>query len=102
MSDPAVPHVPRDVCSAVIAFNSMLRVCRVDPSLESRFRDVAEATLRELLDFYITPGGIVLHGSWGADHQPMFQGVLMFSNTYLADAVFMGLWPDRFDEIRGF
>jgi unsaturated chondroitin disaccharide hydrolase len=102
MSDPAVPHVPRDVCSAVIALNSMLRVCRVDPSLESRFRDVAEATLRELLDFYITPGGIVLHGSWGADHQPMFQGVLMFSNTYLADAVFMGLWPDRFDEIRGF
>ena len=80
----------------------MLRVCRVDPSLESRFRDVADATLRELLDFYITPGGIVLHGSWGADHQPMFQGVLMFSNTYLADAVFMGLWPDRFDEIRGF
>ena len=36
-----------------------------------------------------------------ADQQPM-QAVLMFSNTYLADAVFMGLWPDRFDEIRGF
>ncbi len=102
MSDPAVPQVPRDSCSAVIALNSMLRVCRVDPSLEDRFREVANATLRELLDFYITPGGIVLHGSWGADHQPMFQGVLMFSNTYLADAVFMGLWPDRFDEIRGF
>ncbi len=102
MSDPAVPHVPRDVCSAVLALNSMLRVCRVDPSLEDRFREVANATLRELLDFYITPGGIVLHGSWGADHLPMFQGVLMFSNTYLADAVFMGLWPDRFDELRGF
>lgn len=102
MSDPAVPQVPRDSCSAVIALNSMLRVCRVDPSLEDRFREVANATLRELLDFYVTPGGIVLHGSWGADHQPMFQGVLMFSNTYLADAVFMGLWPDRFDEIRGF
>ena len=102
MSDPAVPQVPRDSCSTVIALNSMLRVCRVDPSLDDRYREVANATLRELLDFYVTPGGIVLHGSWGADHQPMFQGVLMFSNTYLADAVFMGLWPDRFDEIRGF
>ena len=51
MSDPAVPHVPRDSCSAVIALNSMLRVCRVDPSLEDRFREVANATLRELLDF---------------------------------------------------
>ncbi len=102
MSDPAVPHVPRDSCSAVIALNSMLRVCRVDPSLEDRFREVANATMRELLEFYVTPGGIVLHGSWGADHVPLFQGVLMFSNTYLADAVFMGLWPDRFDEIRGF
>ena len=102
MSDPAVPHVPRDSCSAVIALNSMLRVCRVDPSLEDRFREVANATLRELLEFYITPGGIVLHGSWGADHLPLFQGVLMFSNTYLADAVFMGLWPERFGEVRGF
>lgn len=102
MSDPAVPHVPRDSCSAVIALNSMLRVCRVDPSLEDRFREVANATLRELLDFYVTPGGIVLHGSWGADHLPLFQGVLMFSNTYLADAVFMGLWPERFGEVRGF
>jgi unsaturated chondroitin disaccharide hydrolase len=102
MSDPAVPHVPRDSCAAVIALNSMLRVCRADSSLEDRFREVANATMRELLEFYVTPGGIVLHGSWGADHVPLFQGVLMFSNTYLADAVFMGLWPDRFAEIRGF
>ena len=35
------------------------------------------------------------------DRMPMFQGVPMFSNTYLADAVFIGLWPDRFDESRG-
>ena len=103
MSDPAVPHVPRDSCSAVIALNSMLRACAdSQPSQEYRFREVANATLRELLNFYVTPGGIVPRGSWGAGHVLLFQGVLMFGNTYLADAVFMGLWPDRFDEIRGF
>ena len=102
MSDPRIPHVPRDSCSAVIAMNAMIRICQKRPELEPRFKKVVGDTMRELYDFYLTPGGLLLHGSWGADHEPLHERVLHFGNLYLPDAVYMAMRPDRFARIRGF
>lgn len=82
----------------------MLRMCRVDPSLEDA-REVANATLRELLEFLRHAGHAGRHLArkrWGADHVPLLQGYRCSATTYLADTMFMDLSPDRFDEIRGF
>ena len=102
MSDPAIPHVPRDSCSAVIAMNAMIRVCLKSPELEPRFKKVVGDTMKELYDFYLTPGGLMLHGSWGKSEEPLHERVLHFGNLYLPDAVYMALRPERFAQMRGF
>ena len=102
MSDPNIPHVPRDSCSAVIAMNAMIRVCNKNPKIGSRFKQVVGDTMRELYDFYLTPGGLMLHGSWGGDHDPLHERIMHFGSLYLPDAVYMDMRPEAFARVRGY
>jgi unsaturated chondroitin disaccharide hydrolase len=101
-SDPNIPLVPRDSCAAVIAMNAMIRVCNKNPQMESRFKQVVGDTMQELYDFYLTPGGLVLHGSWGGDHDPLHERVMHFGSLYLPDAVYMDMNPEAFARVRGY
>ena len=102
MSDPRVPHVPRDSCSAVIATNAMIRVCNKNPQMESRFKRVVGDTMQEIYEFYLTPGGLMLHGSWGSGDVPMHERVLHFGSLFLPDAVYMDMRPQAFARVRGY
>jgi unsaturated chondroitin disaccharide hydrolase len=102
MSDPRIPHVPRDSCSAVIAMNAMIRVCNKNPQMEPKFKQVVGDIMQELYDFYLTPGGLMLHGSWGKSQEPLHERILHFGNLYLPDAVYMEMDPEAFARVRGY
>ena len=63
--DPAIPTVPRDSCTAAICANALLRLARLDAQSASWARPAAEAALEALTTDYLSPGGVLLHGSWG-------------------------------------
>ena len=62
--DTAAPRVPRDSCSAAIAANALMKLAQLDP--DSGWADHAAAALVDtLLSRCLSPGGVLLHGSWG-------------------------------------
>jgi unsaturated chondroitin disaccharide hydrolase len=57
--------IPRDSCAAAMSAAAFIRM-QDWPTLAARsVHDVADATLRELCDNYLSPGGVVLHSTWG-------------------------------------
>ncbi|GAA1518797.1 hypothetical protein [Brevibacterium permense] len=63
--DPAAPAVPRDTCSATIATNALLRLARLDAESRDWAGAAAEAITDALLADHLSPGGVLLHSSWG-------------------------------------
>lgn len=64
-NDPDRDKLPYDSCAACIATAVLPRLARCLPDRASRYQDVARETLKVLLADFLTPGGVVLHGSWG-------------------------------------
>ncbi|GAB3555927.1 glycoside hydrolase family 88 protein [Arthrobacter tumbae] len=64
-ADPQAPAVPRDSCSATIAANALLRLARLDQESAGWASTAADAIARELFTNYLSPGGVLLHSSWG-------------------------------------
>ncbi len=64
-SDPDQKTVPYDSCAACIATANLMRMARWLPDRADRYRSVARETLKALLSNFLSPGGVVLHGSWG-------------------------------------
>jgi unsaturated chondroitin disaccharide hydrolase len=63
--DPDRETLPYDSCAACIATSVLLRLARWLPERAERYRAVARATLQALIADFLTPGGTVLHGTWG-------------------------------------
>ncbi|CAN5863104.1 glycoside hydrolase family 88 protein [soil metagenome] len=63
--DPDRDTLPYDSCAACIATAVLMRLARWLPERAERYRAVATATLTALLGNFLSPGGVVLHGSWG-------------------------------------
>jgi len=64
--DPDREDLPYDSCAASIATAVLLRLAKWLPADRAeRYRSVARQTLTVLLSNFLTPGGVVLHGSWG-------------------------------------
>jgi unsaturated chondroitin disaccharide hydrolase len=65
--DPAAPMLPRDSCAAAMAADVLIRLARaVGPSRQSdTYIAAADRILAELCDNYLSPGGVLLHGSAG-------------------------------------
>ena len=53
-------------CAACIATAVLRRLARWLPDRAERYRSVARETLKALLCNILTPGGVVLHGTWAA------------------------------------
>jgi unsaturated chondroitin disaccharide hydrolase len=64
-NDPDRATLPYDSCAACIATAVLLRLARWLPDRAERYRSVARTTLQVLIADFLTPGGVVLHGSWG-------------------------------------
>lgn len=64
-ADPAAPAVPRDSCSATIAANALMRLARLDGQSTQWASAAAESITKELFTNYLSPGGVLLHSSWG-------------------------------------
>lgn len=63
--DPAAPAVPQDTCSASIAANALLRLAALDADSATWARSAGERIAGALFAEHVTPGGVVLHSSWG-------------------------------------
>lgn len=63
--DPAIPSVPKDACAAAITLNGLMRLARLDASSNGWAQSAADRILAALLRDYLSPGGVLLHGSWG-------------------------------------
>lgn len=90
--DPEIPKVPRDTCTAALACNCMVRLMREQPQLESKYAGYVEQTLNELLRNHVTPGGILLHGTWG---KTKGKCVMPYGNMFFPDTLYRLLNPGR-------
>jgi unsaturated chondroitin disaccharide hydrolase len=94
--EPAIPHVPRDSCAAAIAICAMTQMARRNETLANRYQPYIERLTAELVKNYLTPCGLLLHGSWGNDGlNPPKESVMPYGNYYFMEAVYRQLRPDR-------
>jgi unsaturated chondroitin disaccharide hydrolase len=63
--DPEIPNVPMDSCSAVISLNGLLRLSRLVEGASVWADPAATRSVESVLRDFLSPGGILLHGSWG-------------------------------------
>lgn len=63
--DERLEQIPRDSCGTLIAAVALLRAADLGVS-PGRCREAALRSEQEILEHYVAPGGVVLHGSWGA------------------------------------
>jgi unsaturated chondroitin disaccharide hydrolase len=81
-----------------------LRLARWLPDRAQRYRDVARETLKVLLADFLTPGGVVLHGSWGRMRhveagKPRLgrfpqEDVMPYGNYWIAECLYRELSTD--------
>jgi unsaturated chondroitin disaccharide hydrolase len=101
-ADPDTPAVPRDSCSAAICANALLRLSDLDAETRTWARPAAEAMVDELLRNYLSPGGVVLHGSWGrlpadkagAVSRFPLEDVMPYGNYWLVEFLYRQLHDD--------
>ncbi|TQM13296.1 glycoside hydrolase family 88 protein [Pseudonocardia kunmingensis] len=102
-ADPQAPAVPRDSCSASIAANALLRLARLDPESAGWAQPAGDAIVDELLLNYLSPGGVLLHGSWGPlapekvgariSRFPL-EDVMPYGNYWVVEALYRRLHDD--------
>ncbi|MBZ4017645.1 hypothetical protein [Streptomyces purpurogeneiscleroticus] len=101
--DPNRPHVPRDSCSAAISANALLKLAALDPESTEWAAPAATAIITELLAGYLSPGGVLLHSSWGRlpaekagagiSRFPL-EDVMPYGNYWIVEALFRCLHDD--------
>ncbi|NJC21484.1 unsaturated chondroitin disaccharide hydrolase [Arthrobacter pigmenti] len=102
-ADPAAPAVPRDSCSATIAANALLRLARLDGESTGWAAAAADSITGELFTNYLTPGGVLLHSSWGRlppekagagfSRFPL-EDVMPYGNYWIVEAAYRYLHTD--------
>ena len=103
-NDPDRDNLPYNSCAACIATAVLLRLARWLPDRAQRYQDVARETLKVLLADFLTPGGVVLHGSWGRMRhveagKPRLgrfpqEDVMPYGNYWIAECLYRELSTD--------
>lgn len=93
--DPTRPRVPRDSCAAVIASTALVRLSEVKVDLARRYRPAVENTLKELICNYLSPCGLLLHGSWGGKHglRVPQETIMPYGNYWIVECLHRELKP---------
>ena len=102
--DPERESLPFDSCAASIATANLLRLARWLPERANLYRWVARETLKALIFNFLTPGGILLHGTWGRmrhveSGKPRLgrfpqEDVMPYGNYWIAECLFRELSDD--------
>jgi unsaturated chondroitin disaccharide hydrolase len=102
--DPDRESLPYCSCTAAIATAQLMRLARWLPDRAERYRTVAHETLKALLAHFLTPGGVLLHGSWGRMRhlepgKPRLgrfpqEDVMPYGNYWIAECLFRALSDD--------
>lgn len=102
--DPDRLSLPYDSCAACVATAQLLRLARWLPDRADRYRAVARETLVALIANFLTPGGVVLHGSWGRMRhaepgKPRLgrfpqEDVMPYGNYWIAECLFRAMRQD--------
>jgi unsaturated chondroitin disaccharide hydrolase len=102
--DPDGERLPYCSCTAAIATAQLMRLARWLPDRAERYRHVARETLTRLLADFLTPGGVLLHGSWGRMRhvepgKPRLgrfpqEDVMPYGNYWIAECLFRALSDD--------
>lgn len=102
--DPDRETLPFDSCAACIATAVLMRLARWLPDRAERYRTVARETLKALVANFLTPGGVVLHGTWGRMRhveagKPRLgrfpqEDVMPYGNYWIAECLFRELSDD--------
>lgn len=97
--DRRLDEIPRDSCGTLIAAVALWRAADLGIRPE-RCREAALRSERELLENYVAPGGVVLHGSWGSGEgrtrwNSLFprQDVMPYGNYWLIEWLHRRLRP---------
>jgi unsaturated chondroitin disaccharide hydrolase len=99
-ADPAIPAVPRDSCSAAISANALLKLAHLDQESRSWALPAGESIVDELVANYLSPGGVLLRGSWGRlppekagagiSRFPL-EDVMPYGNYWIVEALYRSL-----------
>ena len=93
--DPRIPQVARDTSAVVIACCALSMLKRWLPERAERYQQVIDASAEQILDRYLTPGGVLMGGSWGSLLRPDPPEVVMpYGNYYIVELVHRELKPD--------
>lgn len=102
--DPERENLPYDSCAACIATANLLRLARWLPDRAERYRQVAQETLTALVSRFLSPGGVMLHGSWGRMRhvepgKPRLgrfpqEDIMPYGNYWIAECLFRALSDD--------
>jgi unsaturated chondroitin disaccharide hydrolase len=97
--DPRTGEIPRDSCGTLIGAVALRRCADLGIDAEA-FRAVADSSVAEILRNYISPGGVVLHGSWGVGEgksrwNTLFpqQDVMPYGNYWLLELLHRNARP---------
>ncbi len=103
-NDPDRDKLPYDSCAACIATAVLMRLARWLPDRAEAYQEVAHETLKALLADFLTPGGVVLHGSWGRMRhveagKPRLgrfpqEDVMPYGNYWIAECLYRALSED--------
>ncbi len=97
--DPRIGEIPRDSCGTLIAAVALRRCADLGIDADE-CRAVASRCEEEILRSYVSPGGVVLHGSWGVgDGRTRWNGlfplqdVMPYGNYWLLEMLHRRLRP---------
>jgi unsaturated chondroitin disaccharide hydrolase len=103
-NDPDRESLPYCSCTAAIATAQLMRLAQWLPDRAERYRTVARETLAALLTNFLSPGGVLLHGSWGRmrhiepGHPRLGrfpqEDVMPYGNYWIAECLYRALSPD--------
>lgn len=98
--DPRTAEIPRDSCGSLIGAVALWRAAAlgIEPKAGPA---AADRSMTEILRNYVSPGGIVLHGSWGVGEgksrwNTLFprQDVMPYGNYWFLEALHRCLKPN--------
>lgn len=85
---------PEDSCSPAIISVAILRLRGYDGAVSSNFEQYVELVNEEFVRNYLTPSGLLLHGSWGAKEGPAKESVMPYGNYFFVESVYRQLKPE--------
>src|SRR5204862_322079 len=102
--EPESAKLPYDSCAAAIATACLMRLARWLPERAERYRAVARDTLAALITDHLSPGGVLLHGTWGRMRhiepgKPRLgrfpqEDIMPYGNYWIAECLYRALSDD--------